>query len=453
MAPIISGDNIEGVDEATLGGTGRGGILSDSYLREAPLSSYLNEGERPVMVRSNGKKGVLRSDVGVDETERIAPGEGYRAFALATDARLLFVVGDTDDGDRSVDVSLADVEVVEHSDGVLAGEFVVTTAADVEWYFPSRSGLEPMVEYLDAASLSWIAIEERLDDARAAIADAARLTRARWYDDALSAVRDAMAETDAARRSERELCAGGVTVATERIERAEARIDEVRRSVLEGRAAREIDRAETRWREGEYANAHDAYGRAHDDYEEALTTVSANGSTDGTVTGRLRTKLDRVERNVAALEQAPVDSAEEARERARETDDLRERGDRLDFALDRYRTALELDWGRSNRRFEGDTTAIRDAIDAVARDLVETRRRYATRRVRAGDGHREEGRMARAESCYRDAYDALGETVPPARELVPDALDALTAHRDAVADRLRRLDTTDDQTPIPSGSH
>jgi len=448
MAPIINGDITEGVDEATLEGTGRGGVLSDGYLREAPLSSHLDEGERPVMVRSNGKKGVRRGVVGADETERIAPGKGYRAFALATDTRLRIVVGDTDDGDRSIDVPLADVEVVEHSSGVLAGEFVVTTAADVAWYFPSRSDLGPMVEYLDAASLSWITIEQRLDDASEAVAEADRLTRSRWYDDAMSAVRDAMTETDAARRSERELCADGVAAATERIERVEARIAAVRRSVLEGRAAHAIDRAESRWRDGEYERAHDAYGRAHDDYEEALTATD-----DETALERLRTKLDRVERNVAALERAPVESAEEAREQARETDDRRERGDRLDFALDRYRTALELDWGRSTRRFEGDTEAIRDAIDAVARELVETRRRYATRRVRAGDGHREEGRTARATACYRDAYDALGGTVPTARELVPGTLDALTDHRDAVEDRLRRLGGTDDSTPVPSGSH
>jgi len=448
MAPIINPDNIEGVDDETLGGMGRGGILSDGYLREAPLGSYLEDGERPVLVRSNGKKGVFRSEVGSDETERIAPGEGYRAFALATDARLRFVVGDTDGGDRAIDLSLADVEVVEHSDGVLASEFVVTTAANVEWHFPSRSGLGPMVEYLDAASLSWIAIEERLDDARTAVAEADRLTRSRWYDDALAAVRDAMAETDAARRSERELCADGVVAAADRIERVEARIEDARRSALEGRAARTIDRAEGWWRDGEYEAAHAAYGRAHDDYEEALATTD-----DEAVAERLRAKRDRVERNVAALERAPVESAEEARGRAHETDDLRERGDRLEFALDRYRTALELDWGRSDRRFEGDTEAIRDAIDAVAGTLVETRRRYAADRVRAGDDHRADGRTAQAAACYRDAYDALGETVPTARELVPEALDALTDHRDAVERRLRALDSTDDQTPIPSGSH
>ncbi|WP_135364497.1 hypothetical protein [Halosimplex halophilum] len=446
MAPIISGDT-EGVDEATLGGTGRGGLLSDGYLREAPLASHLDEGERPVMVRANGKKGVLRSEVGSDERERTAPGEGYRAFALATDTRLRFLVGDSDGGDWSTSVPLADVEVVEHSDGVLAGEFVVTTTADVEWYFPSRSELGPMVEYLDAASLSWIAIEERLDDARAAVAEADRLTGARRYDDAMAAVRDAMGETDAARRAERELHGDGVAAATERIERAEERIREARLAVLEGRAAHAIDRAEAAWRDGEYERAHDAYGRAHGDYEEALAAV------DEAAAERLRTKLDRVERNVAALERAPVESAEQARERADETDDRRERADRLEFALERYRTALTLDWGRSTRRFEGDTERIRDAVDTVAGQLVETRREYAARRIRAGDDHREEGRTARAAACYRDAHDALADTIPTARELVPEALDALTDRRDAVADRLRRLDTGDDWTPVPSGSH
>ncbi|WP_123533009.1 hypothetical protein [Halosimplex salinum] len=449
MAPIINSYNPEGVDESTLRGTGRGGILSDGYLRDEPLAAYLGDDERPVIARSNTKKGVSRGTIDGDETEQIAPGDGYRAFALATDTRLLFVVGDTDDGDRSISVPLADVEVVEHSESVLASEFVVTTAADVQWYFPCRDDLSSMVDYLDAASMRWIAVEERLDDARAAVDDADSLTRSRMYDDAMAAVRDAMAETDAARQSERELSESGVRAITARIERVENRIADVRLRALEGRAAHTIDLAEDHWRDGEYEAAHDAYGVAHDDYEEAL----AANAHDDEVADRLRQKLERVERNVAALERAPVDNAEDARDRAEETDDLRERADELEFALDRYRTALELDWGRSAKRFEGDPAAIRDAIDTVARELVETRRRFAAQRVQQGDRHRDGGQLSRAESCYRAALDALAQTVAPARELVPDELDAVTDHRDAVEARLRQLDTTDDQTPIPSGSH
>ncbi|WP_459192346.1 hypothetical protein [Halosimplex sp. J119] len=449
MAPIINQNNLEGVDQSTLEGTGRGGILSEGYVRSEPLAAYLEDGEQPVMLRSNAKKGVGRGAVDSAETERIAPGDGYRAFALATDARLLIVVGDTDGDDWSVSVPLTDVEVVDHSDGVLASEFVVTTATDAQWYFPCREDLMPMVEYLDAASLRWIAIEDHLDEARDAVLEADRLTQSCEYDGAMAAVRDAMRETDAARRSERELCEDGVEAATTRIERVEERIEGARLRTLEGRAAHAIDLAESHWRDGEYADAHDAYGAAHDDYEEAL----AANAEDAEVAERLRTKLDRVERNVAALERTPIERAEDAHERALDTDDLAERGDELAFALDRYRTALELDWGRSSRRFDGDTEAIREAVDAIARELVETRRRYAAQCVRRGDEDRDAGCHAQAEASYRDAYDALVEIAPIARELVPETHEAVADHCEAVEGRLRRLDTTDDQTPVPSGGH
>ncbi|PSP71275.1 hypothetical protein BRC79_00920 [Halobacteriales archaeon QH_8_67_27] len=448
MPPIINSHNPDGVDQSTLEGTGRGGILSDGYLRSDPIAAYLGAEETPVFVRSNAKRGVVRGTVGSDETERIAPGDGYRAFAVATDTRLIVVVGDTDDGDWSVSVPLADVEVVEHSDGVLASEFVVTTASDVQWYFQSREDLEPMVEYLDAASLAWISVEHSLDAARETVTEADRLTRSRMYDAAMAAVRDAMAATDEARQTERELCGDGVQAIATRVERIEERIGDVRLRALEGRAAHAIDIAESNWRDGEYAEAHDAFGDAHDDYEEALSATD-----DEEVADRLRTKLERVGRNVVALERAPIENAAEAHERARETDDLRERSDDLAFALDRYRTALELDWGRSAKRFDGDATDIRDRVDVVARELVESRRRFATQRVRCGDEHRDAGRTAQAESCYREAYDALVDTVPVTRELVPDSHEAVSEHCDAVETRLRRLDGTDDQTPIPSGSH
>jgi len=450
MAPIINDHNPEGVDESTLGGTGRGGILSDGYLKTDPLASYLGSGEEPVLVRANGKKGVLRSAIGTTEREQITPGDGFRAFALATDTRLLFVIGDTNEGgDWSVSIPLSDVEVVEHSDGVLASEFVVTTATDVQWYFPCRADLTPMVEYLDAASLAWITVEESLDDARELVTEADRLARSRMYDAAISAVRDAMSKTDAARQRERDLSGDGVRAIESRIERLTDLIGDVRLRALEGRAAHAIDIAESRWRDGVYDEAHEAFGRAHDDYEEAL----AANADDPDIADRLRTKLDRVERNVAALERAPVETADDAHERARDADDLRERGDRLEFALDRYRTALELDWGRSAKRFDGNPDDIRDRVDVVARELVETRRRFAAQRVRRGDDCRDAGHTTQAEACYRDAYDALVDTIGVARELVPETHEAVTDHCEAVEERLRRLETTDDQTPIPSGSH
>lgn len=449
MAPIINSYNPDGVDEETLTGTGRGGILSGGYLRDDPLAAYLGDDERPVFVRSNSKKGVVRSAVEGESTERITPGEGYRAFAVATDVRLLFVIGDTDDGgDRSVSVPLSDVEVVEHSDGVLASEFVVTTAADVQWYFPSREGLDDIVEYLDAASLAWMRIERRLGNARANVTEATDCLESRTYDDAMVALDTAEEELAAAREAESELSEDGIRPVRTRIEQIREHVTERRVRTLESRAAHTIDRAESHWRNGEYDDAYHAFNDAHDDYVDALAAGDHN--VESSV--KLREKIARVERNISALERAPVERAENARSRAYDADDLAERADRLAYALDCYRTALEIDWGRSTKRFENDTDEIRDRIDAVARDLVETRRRLAAQHVKKGDQSRDLGQTDQAVSHYRTARDALEETVAPARELVPDTHDAVTDHLEAVEERLDRLDAADDQTPIPSGS-
>jgi tetratricopeptide (TPR) repeat protein len=439
MAPIISDYNPDEVDESTLAGTGRGGMLSSGYLRDDPIEAHLEPGERPVLIRSNEKKGISYRHLQTGDERRIVPGEGYRAFAVLTDTRLLFLVGDTrdrGDGDHAVAMSLADVEVVERSSGLLASELIVTTAGDVRWTFPCRGDLSAVADYLDAASLTWMDVERRLDEARDAVVAATEAHDDHEYDEAFEHVRAAMAATDATRRAERELAAGGVAAIDARIERMEDRIADVRIRTLESRATHEMDVAEEHWRAGEYGDAHDAFTAAHDDFAEAL----AASDEDFEGSRRLRERLARVERNLAALERAPVERADDCCERAAETDELAERGDLLQRALESYRAALELDWGRSAKRFETDTSEVRERVDAVARDLVEVRRRYASGQVRRGDEFADVGEPAQAVGCYREAIDALSATVDPARELVPEAAEAVTDHREAIEERLAALD-------------
>jgi hypothetical protein len=443
MAPIISSHNPGGVDESTLSGTGRGGLLSDGYLRDGPLASHLLDDETPVFVRSNGSRGVAYEHVDRGDGDTVRPGDGYRAFAVATDSRLLFVVGDTADGDHAASVPLADIELVEASSGLLAGELVVTTTADVRWQFPCRDGLDEFASYLEAASMAWMRVERRLDAARSAVVEAAGHLEAQRYDAATDAIRDGMTETDAARRHERELSADGVDAVGHRIERIEDRTADVRVRTLEGRATHSLDIAESRWRDGEYDAAHDAFGDAHDDYAEALSVCD-----DAERASTLRDRLDRVERNVAALERAPIERAQTARERAAERDDLADRADDLAYALECYRTALALDWGRSAKRFAGDTDETRAEVDAVATELVEARRRLAAEYVRRGDDHAEAGQPRKARERYRDARDALEATLEPARELVPAAAADLRDHLDTVHTRLDGVDPSDDQTPV-----
>lgn len=449
MNPVIEKYNPDGVDEAVLGGTGSGGLLSSGYLREDPISSYVGDDETVVFVRSNAKHGVSRRDVGGDDGTQFRPGDGYRAFAVVTDTRILFIVGDTRDGDGdwSIPVPLADVEVVEHSEGLLAAEIALTTRSDVVWSFQSREDLGDVAAYLDAASMAWLHVESYLETARERVVEAEQHREWQAYDDALSLLSEAAEETADARSEERSFASGGVAAMDGRIGRTEARIRDVKAEVLRGRAAHNIDHAERRWRGDQYETAYESYRQAHRDYVDVLAVADL----DFTESRSLRKKLARVERNLAALERAPVERAEQAHERARETGDPRERCDHLERALERYRRALELDWGVDDRRFTGETGELRERVDVVATDLVETRRREAARRVTAGDEHRANGRDDEARTAYREARDLLDETVGTARELVPGAVDTLTEHRDAIDRRLGEENETGDDHGTDDG--
>ncbi|MFB6087727.1 MAG: hypothetical protein ABEJ85_04335 [Haloarculaceae archaeon] len=437
------------MSEDVLSGTGKGGILSDGYLEERPLESYLGEEEIPVFVCKNAKHGVERHHEDRDDSERIRPGDGYRAFALATDSRLLFVIGDSDttDGDRTISIPLADVELVDHSSGVLAGELVVVTSADVRWSFACRGNVADVVEYLEAASMAWMNVESRLDDARKHLVDATQRLESKAYGDAMDAVRDAMAATDAARRREREFCEGGVHAMSDRIEKTKQRIRDVRLDVLRGRATHHIDAGERHWRAERYDEAYEAYSDAHDDYLEILSVREPTfEESEG-----LRDRLARVERNMTYLEQAPIDRAERAHERAADAETPAERAEALERALDQYRSALALDWGRDLKRFECDTDEIRERVDALAREVIDARQTEAARHVEAANDHYDAGRYADARERYLDGREALRAMLDVARELVPDAADDVTDRIDAIEDRIEVIDgRLDGESDAPS---
>lgn len=447
MGVVINKYNPSGVDDAVLGGTGQGGLLSSGYLRDDPIESYLGKHEEAVFVRSNAKHGLTRTDVESGETERFVPGDGYRAFAVATDTRLLFLIGDNKSGsgrDRQFSVPLAEVELVDAESGFVSSEFVALTRADVRWRFPCKESVGDLHEYLDVATMTWKQVETHLEDARGALIEAENCREDHWYDMAMAALEDARDEIATAREREAAFVEAGVHAMSARIDRTESRIADAEVRTLEARATHALDSAEQRWREDDYAGAHDEFLAAHDDYVRALGVRD----TDLEGSRALRKKLARVERNIASLERAPVQQANQARERADDSDDPTERADELERALRRYRQALELDWGSEDKRFTGDTVAIRERVDAVAVELVETRRRLAARRVREGDEQREAGRDSRAREHYREARDLLETTLETARELVPEETAALDAHVEAVTRKIRECTDSDVTSPV-----
>ncbi|MFB6151702.1 MAG: hypothetical protein ABEJ40_07845 [Haloarculaceae archaeon] len=435
MSSVISTYNPGGVDDAVLEGTGSGGFFSDGYLREEPLSSYVGEDETAVFVRHNSKHGVSYEHLDRDEGGTISPGSGYRAFAVFTDARVVFVIGDNETGsgsDQSITIPLSDVDVVDASSGVLAGELSLTTTADVRWRFPCNGDLDRLTDYLTAATDAWTRVESHLESARKHVVDAAQHRESREYDEAMDAVAAATEEVEGARRRELAFVADGVPAVRSRIDRTADRIADVKRETLRARATHHVNAAERCWLEGEYEAAYDRFAAAHDDY----VAVVELGDTTLAASAPVRSKLAGVERNLTRLEQAPLERAEDARQRAYEAEDPAERADYLELALERYRTVLELDWGRDRDRFEGETETVREHVDGVASDLVETRRRLAAQAVRRGDEHRAAGRDGPACEAYAEARESLEATLDTARELVPGAAGPLSDHLDAVETKL-----------------
>jgi hypothetical protein len=231
MSAVINSYNPGGVNEAVLGKTGRGGILSDGYLSDDPLESYVGDGEVPVFLRSNAKKGVSYERLASDDSGRIRPGDGYRAFLLVTDTRLLFVIGDNREGangDCSVVVPLADIQLVEASDGLLVSEVVVTTLTDVRWRFPCTEEVSDLLSYLEVATEAWKRLENHLDDARTHLLDASGYRENHEYDAAMAALDAAADDVAGARRREEEFVETGLTAMQSRIERTQKRAEEAR---------------------------------------------------------------------------------------------------------------------------------------------------------------------------------------------------------------------------------
>jgi hypothetical protein len=451
MSTVIESYNPNGVNEAVLRGTGPGGLLGDGFLHDDPLASYVGSAEEPVFVRSNEKKGVFYDGVQSDDEGHIRPGDGYRAFMLVTDARVTFVIGDTadrDDGDTSIVVPLADIQLIDASEGLLASEVVLMTLADVRWRFPCSNDVGELRSYLEVATGAWKRLESHLDEAREQLLAAGRHREAGEYDAAMTGLDTASDAVAAARQQETAFVETGVAAMRSRIERTENRLGEARLETLQGRATHNLDRAERLWRADEYAAAHDAFRAARSAYVAAL----GNARTAVDEPEALRQRLSGVQRNLAALERAPVERADRARNSAARADDAAERATLLDRALERYRLALELDWGRDEKRFGGDTDELRDRIDTVATDLVDARRRLADTRITDGDRHREAGRADRAVDRYQKARHQLASALATARELVPEAADPIAAERDELADRLQTIEAEGEDVDLEPAS-
>ncbi|MBV0924655.1 hypothetical protein KTS45_10645 [Halomicroarcula limicola] len=444
MGEIIKINNYEGELPSLLTQTGSGGVFSEGYLHDRAAAAALEATETPTFVLTNRKRGVTVETA--ESIETVRPGRGYRTIAVVTDRRVLALVGD-ESGDREVAVSLADVDEVEWETGLRGGSLtVVRDGHSTVVIRTGTDGLEAVAEYLDAASRAWRRVETEFDAATELLVTATERREEGRYDEAASAVERARERAETARGVAFQFAAEhGGTALQERVDSLEARCERTLAAIHVGRARVTTDAGETRWREGEYEAAHDAYERASEEYDAALALDrDAIDDVDG-----IRAERDRLNRIVDHLEKSPLRKAVTADKAAVAADDPEDAIEHWREAMAHYRTALEIDWGAENRRFAGDTATIRDRLGAVAENLTAAQRTVAVDAMRAGDWYSDAGQTEVALAEFEAAAEAFEAALATARDCYPDAVSHLAAERDALEQRLERTEALVNGDPAP----
>lgn len=405
-------------------------LFGRTQLIEQPLSQHLLEREEPRFVAWNKQSGI-RAIQGDSET--LAPTGDYRAFLIATDVRVVFVIGDAD-GDRTISLPYEDIVTVEYTATFRKSTLDIVTVAEKRWQFDCRGDLAPVQSFVDETVQVWTHALTELDRAESLAADA----KAAVVDDALSTaaskVDDAQEALDSALERVSELGPGAGSTVADRLEAAHRAIATCRRSRHVGAGDREHEAAREAWEEQEYERAADAYDRARTAYDRAQDVTADQPPADA-----IEARRDRVRAEYEQLMSAPITAAEAAVSAARDATDPAVQAQRWETALSRYRVAYELDWGRE-RRFDGDPAALREAAADTADELFKANCRAGQMRLDAADTEADASGAAGSKAALMDAKAYFERAREVATEIVPNRCDPPTDGLTAVAERLVQVE-------------
>lgn len=397
-------------ESAVLTSTATSGILGSTFLHSEPLSTYLGESERAQYVLRNKRTGLrIESDGGGDwsgdgdrdgETEQLTPASDYQALAAVTDVRIVFVVG-TPDGDRSTSIQLADVATVAADGGLLGGELSITTASDVRYVFSCRGDLDPIVEYVDRGSQAWARAYTYLETARDALSVAEDARDATDFRAAIAAIDEGTTALTAARDRLATFGSGAERSLAPEAEELDGTLEQRRRAIHAEHGVHAHERGHRHWGNREYERAHQAYREA---------TAALERAQDLAETADVEDRLARIDEELDELADAPLTYASAMVEEARASDDPRTCAQCWEVAIERYRDAYALDWGRDDDRFRGDPVRIRERILDAIDSLVDHRVDGIERRLEEAEWLRQSDDIAGARDVLEETMAALDRT-------------------------------------------
>ena len=107
------------------------GLFGQQYLAGPPVYDRLEEDEQIHYLLVNRSSGVMIEPRGADEPGSVTPGSEYRAIAVITNQRVLFVIG-SESEDTFIEIPAADVTGAEHRGSLLSTTILIET--DTEQY-------------------------------------------------------------------------------------------------------------------------------------------------------------------------------------------------------------------------------------------------------------------------------------------------------------------------------
>lgn len=338
-----------------------------------------------------------------DETEKIPVAADGQSLAVVTDRQLLFAV-ETPNGESIIDVPYTDLKAIEVKDGLLGTALAVSVWA-VGTYNFSPSETEPLeraAEFADRISDCWqqvVAALEQVDEQAEEIQESLESGRLGAAEEAL-----AVAERNLDRaRSKAETDGFGASDAMgARIEAREKALDRAR---IEGR----LDRVDTLLREARHQTDSRAYTGAYKSYQRARehleTALVIDVEWDFGRCFEIQEQIDTLETRVENLRVRPMALAHQAKERADGTEKIDVKVQALREAFEHYRDALTAGWG-----IDSDFSSradLREHIESVVGELIETRRQFATELTEDGDRYRAAGDESMAQERYKMASNQL----------------------------------------------
>jgi tetratricopeptide (TPR) repeat protein len=409
MGTII--DLTDGQDHDVLHTTEADGLFGGTYLDGQPLDSYLEANEQPAYIVQNKKSGLT---IDGERQRTLEPDGDFQAFALVTDLRVLFVVGQAG-GDESLALDLEDIVETTAKTGLRTSKLTIESLDGEQWTFPCTDDPTAVATHVEEAAQVWANAARLLDDVETGLGRAED-NRSRGDIDAARERVDDLAETiETALHRIQEVGPAAHARIDSRAEELRSWLTDLDRELVAGDGARAHARAQAAWQDSEYERAATAYDSAIEHYQTALDT---DGSTPDQETLWSRLRASAAEREL--LRVGPIVDADTARRRALALADPEDAAGEWERALELYRDLLGLDWGHSDGEFVADHDRIREQTSEIADDAIGDHYEAGVQWLRSGDKLAVQDRETQATQVYQRAAEQFEHARTLASEIRPE---------------------------------